>query len=209
MHLVVVGGSDAGISVGLRVREIDPTVDVTLVVADAYPNSTICGIPHYISGDVLDWRDLAHRTRADLEDAGLTLRTDTRAVSIAARGVAAGDCVVTQHRQLGPTYLPLGTTAHKQGRVAGANAVGGAARFRGSLGTQVVKIFDLVVARTGLRDHEATSIGLDPVTVHSSPYDHKAYYPPGRPTSAPNGPSRHPRSLTGVRAPPPNRRSTS
>ena len=35
---------------------------------------------------------------------------------------AAGDCVVTQHRLLGDTYLPLGTTAHKQGRVAGQNA---------------------------------------------------------------------------------------
>ena len=32
---------------------------------------------------------------------------------------AAGDCVVTHHRLLGETYLPLGTTAHKQGRVAG------------------------------------------------------------------------------------------
>jgi len=32
---------------------------------------------------------------------------------------AAGDCVVTHHRLLGVTYLPLGTTAHKQGRVAG------------------------------------------------------------------------------------------
>ena len=32
---------------------------------------------------------------------------------------AAGDCVITHHRLLGVTYLPLGTTAHKQGRVAG------------------------------------------------------------------------------------------
>ena len=65
---------------------------------------------------------------------------------------AAGDCVVTHHRQLGVTYLPLGTTAHKQGRVAGENAIGGQARFAGILGTQVVKVFDLVAARTGLRD---------------------------------------------------------
>ena len=38
---------------------------------------------------------------------------------------AAGDCVITHHRLLGETYLPLGTTAHKQGRVAGENALGG------------------------------------------------------------------------------------
>ena len=90
---------------------------------------------------------------------------------------AAGDCVVTHHRLLGFTYLPLGTTAHKQGRVAGENAVGGSREFAGSLGTQVVKIFDMAVSRTGLRDHEAMAAGFDPVTVEFEADDHKAYYP--------------------------------
>ena len=75
------------------------------------------------------------------------------------------------------TYLPLGTTAHKQGRVAGENALGGNRQFAGSLGTQVVKIFDQAAARTGLRDHEAAPAGFDPVTVESVADDHKAYYP--------------------------------
>jgi NADPH-dependent 2,4-dienoyl-CoA reductase/sulfur reductase-like enzyme len=90
---------------------------------------------------------------------------------------AAGDCVITHHRLLGETYLPLGTTAHKQGRVAGENALGGDRQFAGSLGTQVVKIFDQAAARTGLRDHEAKAAGFDPVTVASQADDHKAYYP--------------------------------
>jgi NADPH-dependent 2,4-dienoyl-CoA reductase/sulfur reductase-like enzyme len=90
---------------------------------------------------------------------------------------AAGDCVVTHHRLLAETYLPLGTTAHKQGRVAGENALGGDRQFAGSLGTQVVKIFDQAAARTGLRDHEAAAAGFDPVTVASQADDHKAYYP--------------------------------
>jgi NADPH-dependent 2,4-dienoyl-CoA reductase/sulfur reductase-like enzyme len=94
---------------------------------------------------------------------------------------AAGDCVTTHHRLLGPTYLPLGTTAHKQGRVAGENAVGGEARFAGSLGTQAVKVFDLVAARTGLRDREAIAAGFTPATTQSSPDDHKAYYPTAHP----------------------------
>ena len=65
---------------------------------------------------------------------------------------AAGDCVETWHNLLERyTYLPLGTTAHKQGRIAGENAVGGNREFEGSLGTQAVKVFDLVAARTGLR----------------------------------------------------------
>jgi NADPH-dependent 2,4-dienoyl-CoA reductase/sulfur reductase-like enzyme len=90
---------------------------------------------------------------------------------------AAGDCVVTHHRLLGETYLPLGTTAHKQGRVAGENATGRHREFAGSLGTQVVKIFDHAAARTGLRDHEAAAAGYDPVTIATEADDHKAYYP--------------------------------
>ena len=90
---------------------------------------------------------------------------------------AAGDCVVTHHRLMGLTYLPLGTTAHKQGRVAGENAIGGSREFAGSLGTQVVKVFDMVAARTGLRDHEASAAGFDPVTIEFEADDHKAYYP--------------------------------
>ena len=80
------------------------------------------------------------------------------------------------------TYLPLGTTAaHKQGRVAGENAVGGNAEFAGSLGTQVVKVFDLVAARTGLREHEATAAGFTPSAPRATPDDHKAYYPGATP----------------------------
>jgi len=96
---------------------------------------------------------------------------------------AAGDCVITHHRLLGVTWLPLGTTAHKQGRVAGENALGGDARFAGSLGTQVVKVFDLIAARTGLREHEAHGAerGWTPATSQSSPDDHKAYYPGATP----------------------------
>lgn len=379
MHLVAIGGSDAGISAALRARELDPTTDVTVVVADAYPNFSICGIPYYISGEVTHWTNLAHRTHADLEATGMRLRLDTLATSIdvpgqrlhlraadgtesvleydelvvgtgavparppieglddlgagdgvhllhsmgdtfaltdsldriqpktalivgagyvglemaeglTTRGIhvtqvemlhevlptvdpelgalvhaeldrhgvavhtgttvtridkttgglyvtgtgpdqqplfwdvdlvlvvvgvtpdtdllvragartghrgavivdetmatglphvwAAGDCVITHHRLLGTTYLPLGTTAHKQGRVAGQNALGGTARFAGSLGTQVVKVFDLVAARTGLREHEAAAAGFAPVTTTATPDDHKAYYPGAHP----------------------------
>jgi NADPH-dependent 2,4-dienoyl-CoA reductase/sulfur reductase-like enzyme len=341
MRLLVIGGSDAGIAAALRARELDPSVEATVVVADAFPNFSICGLPYYLSGDVPDWRDLAHRTTSDLEAAGLQLLLDHTAQAIdpaakqvtvtsergerqlgydqlvigtgavpvrppidgldlpgvhvlhtmgdtfalhhaltagarsavivgggyiglemaeafCARGLAitvveqapavmptvdlelgrllgeelgrhdvqvvndvtvtaihqavggltvagepdfaatadlvlvvvgvrpdtqlavaagmatgvrgalrvdrhmrtnlpdvlaAGDCVETWHRLLQKAmYLPLGTTAHKQGRVAGETAVGGDRAFSGSLGTQVVKVFELAVARTGLRD---------------------------------------------------------
>ena len=380
MHLIAIGGSDAGISAALRARELDPSVDVTVVVADRYPNFSICGIPYFFSGEVQPWQSLAHRTAADLEATGMQLRLDTFATDIdvagqrltvrdghgvesqlaydelmvgtgalpSAAGIvgldtlgpddgvhvlhsmgdtfaldrhlternpetaiiigagyvglemaealtvrglkvtqlqrgpevlstldpelgalvhteldrhgvdvvvnslvesvtrtaagltvtgqrdgvpfertadlvlavvgvrpntdlleragarlgagkaaivdeqmrtglphvfAAGDGVVTHHRLLGVTYLPLGTTAHKQGRVAGENALGGSARFAGSVGTQVVKVFDLVAARTGLREHEATPVGFTPVSTTAVADDHKAYYPGAQPIS--------------------------
>ncbi len=91
---------------------------------------------------------------------------------------AAGDCVHTHHVLFDePTYLPLGTTAHKQGRVAGINAAGGSASYRGSLGTQAVKIIGKVAARTGLRLDEAMAAGFDAFEVGGTFDDHKAYYP--------------------------------
>ena len=50
MHLVVVGGSDAGISAALRAQELEPDAEITVVVSDDYPNFSICGLPYFLSG---------------------------------------------------------------------------------------------------------------------------------------------------------------
>ena len=367
-HLVIVGGSDAGISAALRARELDASTQVTLIVEDAFPNYSICGLPFYLSGEVPDYHQLAHRTREEITEAGIDLLLDHTAQAIdpsthqvmvvdwaeqvhslsydrlilatgatsrrphingldlpgvfllhsmedsfqiqqyltshpvrsalivgggyiglemadalTLRGLAvtlvehgesvlktvdlglgalvqtelerqgvvvhtgvqvqrirakearlcatgtgafeaqadlvlvavgvqprtelaqevgielgtqgavrvsrtmatsipdifaAGDCIETWHRVLeAPTYLPLGTTAHKQGRVAGENAVGGKRLFAGTLGTQVVKVFDLAIARTGLHEQEARTAGFDPCTIEATYFDHKIYYP--------------------------------
>ena len=95
---------------------------------------------------------------------------------------AAGDCIETYEQLFDkPSYMPLGSTAHKQGRIAGENAIGGSAEFAGSLGTQVVKVFDLAIAATGLRESVARAEGLDPLTVETTTDDHKAYYPGAHP----------------------------
>ena len=60
--LVVIGGSDAGISAGLRAKELSPDTEVALILADRYPNFSICGLPFYLSGEVDNWKTLAHRT---------------------------------------------------------------------------------------------------------------------------------------------------
>ncbi|MHA3067227.1 FAD-dependent oxidoreductase [Lacticaseibacillus saniviri] len=364
--LLIIGGSDAGISAALRARELDDQVCIILLLSDDFPNFSICGIPYALSGEVTDWHHLAHRTRRDLEayhiafhsntvadkidseahqvlahnsdgsqvfayqkllvatgarpkslgvtapteathvlrtmadffaiedllttnqpervaivgagyvglevtealtkrgiavtmiqrgqevlstvdsamgqkvhhvlsahgvavltdqtvteiksaekgymvttsadetihadlilvvigvvpnsqllaQAGAQLDAATRAVKVddAMRTslpdiYAAGDLVLTKHRLLGNTYLPLGTTAHKQGRIAGATMLGRSAVFQGVLGSQVVTIFGLVTARTGLTEAEARTAGFDPVVSTSYVDDHKAYYP--------------------------------
>jgi CoA-dependent NAD(P)H sulfur oxidoreductase len=83
---------------------------------------------------------------------------------------AAGDCAETRHLVTGkPVYFPLGTTANKQGRVAGENAAGGNARFEGIVGTMATKVFELEVAKTGLSVAAARAgrFDADSVTITS------------------------------------------
>jgi CoA-dependent NAD(P)H sulfur oxidoreductase len=124
------------------------------------------------------------------ESAGLRLGT-TGAIAVDERMqttvnsiYAAGDCVETRHLVSGkPVYFPLGTTANKQGRIAGENAAGGNGRFEGIVGTLATKIFELEVARTGLSVAEARAAGFtaDSVTIHSLSH---AKYLEGRPLTA-------------------------
>lgn len=94
---------------------------------------------------------------------------------------AAGDCTEVRHLVTGrPVYFPLGTTANKQGRVAGENAGGGNARFAGIVGTLATKIFELEVARTGLNAPQARAAGFEPDSVFLHSTSH-ARYLHGRP----------------------------
>jgi NADPH-dependent 2,4-dienoyl-CoA reductase/sulfur reductase-like enzyme len=66
----------------VRARRLDPALRPTVVVADIDPNFSICGIPYWLSGEVTERRNLAHRTREDLEHGGLDLRLETTAQRI-------------------------------------------------------------------------------------------------------------------------------
>lgn len=363
-EMLIIGGSDAGISAALRARELNGTIKITMILADEFPNLSICGIPYAVSKEVTQWQNLAHRTVNDLKvfdidfymntwataidaenhtvtamrgddqltftydklmvgtgavpkelpiagegagihvlhtmgdffdieaqlvqhqpkraaivgagyvgiemaealtrrdvsvtlvqrgsevlstvepdlgasvhdaltDNGVTVLTDETITEIQATeagyhligsttddtfdfvlvvvGVrpnsellvnagaavtnqnavvvddqmrtnlpdvyAAGDLVQTKHRLLGETYLPLGTTAHKQGRVAGANIVGRESHFAGIIGSQVLRAFDVIVARTGLLPNEATAAGFMEITTTAVVDDHKGYFP--------------------------------
>jgi CoA-dependent NAD(P)H sulfur oxidoreductase len=91
---------------------------------------------------------------------------------------AAGDCAEAWHLVIGaPDHIPLGSTANKQGRVAGTNAAGGEAAFGGVVGTMVVRAFDLIVASTGLTGARAQSLGytIDETRITAKDISH--YFP--------------------------------
>ena len=93
---------------------------------------------------------------------------------------AAGAVAEAFHRVLGqPIYFPLAQVASKQGRVAAVNAAGGEASFAGTVGTAVVKTFDLEVAQTGLSEKVARTEdwGVDSVTIEATS---RAHYMPGQ-----------------------------
>jgi NADPH-dependent 2,4-dienoyl-CoA reductase/sulfur reductase-like enzyme len=91
---------------------------------------------------------------------------------------AAGDCAEAYHLVYGRNvYFPLGTTANKQGRVAGENMAGGQASFAGILGTAVFKLFDLEVGRTGLSEKEVRIEGIDYISNTIDSISRSRYYP--------------------------------
>ncbi len=77
---------------------------------------------------------------------------------------AAGDCAESTHLVTGrPVWVPLGTTANKAGRVAGANAAGARERFPGIAGTSIVRVCGVGFAFTGLSSEQARQEGFAPV----------------------------------------------
>lgn len=92
---------------------------------------------------------------------------------------AAGDCATVKHIITGEdVYMPLGTIANKQGRVAGLQAAGvQSEKFKGVVGTQLVKVFDLEVGKTGLSSTEAARSGIKSEEQSASWKDIAAFCP--------------------------------
>src|SRR5216683_925784 len=175
MHLVAIGGSDAGISAALRARELDPGSEVTVIAADAYPNFSICGIPYYVSGEVGHWRNLAHRSIADLEAAGMRLRVDTTARRIdvprrkllvtsadGAEEVLGYDKLVVGTGAV-PVRPPVGGLSGTTVRAVTRAAPGRAGRLEVQAttadGTAVTRATDMVLVVTGVRPDTALAAG--------------------------------------------------
>ncbi len=122
------------------------------------------------------------------KDAGIRLGPKgsidvNRKMETSAEGIyAAGDCadayhIVTEEK----VYIPLGTTANKQGRIAGNNAAGGRyTAFPGVVGTAIAKVLELEIARTGVSSIEAARAGFKVKTSYISAHTTAHYYPGGK-----------------------------
>ncbi len=91
---------------------------------------------------------------------------------------AAGDCCEVKNLVNNKSmFIPLATIASKQGWVAGENAAGGKATFRGAIRAIAVRVFSLEVARVGLSVEESTASGFDVVTETITAYSKVAMMP--------------------------------
>src|SRR5712672_724321 len=91
---------------------------------------------------------------------------------------AGGDCVEVLNLVSGQyQHVALGTHANKQGRVIGHNLAGSYATFPGVVGTAVSKVCHLEIARTGLRELDATRAGFEYVTVTVRSTTKAGYFP--------------------------------
>jgi NADPH-dependent 2,4-dienoyl-CoA reductase/sulfur reductase-like enzyme len=96
---------------------------------------------------------------------------------------AAGDCATVYHqvKKHSNNYIPLGTNANKQGKMAGAIICGEKAEFTQALGTSMIKVCDMEGAKTGLSEEEAIMENFSYKTVTIKALNHAPYYPNPQP----------------------------
>jgi CoA-dependent NAD(P)H sulfur oxidoreductase len=123
--------------------------------------------------------EIAAEAGAELGVKG-AIRVDSRLRTNLDDVYAAGDCATTVNTVTGDeTWLPLGSTSRKQGRLAADNMFGGQLEFPGVQGTSVVKCFNLTIGRTGLSETEAREAGFDPAVKSVEADSLHRYYPGG------------------------------
>lgn len=112
---------------------------------------------------------------------------------------AAGDCAEKMNLITGkPCFIPLGSTANKEGRVAANHICNIVDPFPGVIGSTICRIFDFSVGRTGLGEQEAIDAGFDPVISLSSAPDRAHFMPDANPLFLKVIADRKTRKLLGV-----------
>lgn len=153
---------DGGVDV-LRKEEAPLHADMVILAIGVVPESALAreaGLELGLKGSIL-----------------VNDRMETSAPDI----YAVGDAVQVKHFVTGEDALiALAGPANRQGRIAADNICGGNSRYQGSLGSSVIKVFDMTAAVTGVNETGARKSGLNVDKVILSPMSHAGYYPGGR-----------------------------
>ncbi len=112
--------------------------------------------------------ELAKAAGIELGETG-AIKVDVKMMTNIPDIYSCGDCSEQYSLVTGkPVYRPLGSTANKTGRITGDTITGKNLSFRGILGTGIFRVFDLVIAQTGLSEREAKLLGYDTVVCHNT-----------------------------------------
>lgn len=91
---------------------------------------------------------------------------------------AVGDAVAVKDYVTGAdTLIPLAGPANRQGRIAADNVFGRSSKYRGSQGTSIVRVFDLVVGMTGASEKTLRRLGKTYERIYLHPAHHVGYFP--------------------------------
>lgn len=116
-------------------------------------------------------------TPIQLADNG-AIRVDLHMATTVKNVYAAGDCAMHFNRmKQSADYIPLGTTASKQGRIAGLNMIGIPETFAGIVGSSIIKFFTKTIGKTGLNEKEATKLQFQYESAVQEVGNIASYYP--------------------------------
>lgn len=97
---------------------------------------------------------------------------------------AIGDAIEYRHPITGKPWLNyLAVPANRQGRIAADNILGAKIAYEGSIGTSIAKVFDMIVASTGLPGKRLRVEGIEYMSSTIHPSSHAGYYPDAMPMS--------------------------
>lgn len=134
--------------------------DLTVIASGVRPNSELArdaGIEIGVTGAI----KVNHKMETSIKDI-----------------YACGDCCEDYMIVSGkPDWIPLGSTANKEGRSAAINATGGTDIFGGVLGSAVTRCFALTMSMTGLSVKMAEDLGYKPVSVTVTKSDKVGFMP--------------------------------
>ncbi|MDN5487004.1 MAG: FAD-dependent oxidoreductase [Lactococcus lactis] len=90
---------------------------------------------------------------------------------------AVGDAIVVKNQLGQDALISLASPANRQGRQVADIISGLPIKNRGSLGTAIVRVFDLQVASTGLSEFQLRGLKINHKIVHVTANNHAGYYP--------------------------------